>query len=106
MFPDPSLAFTSLEELEETLELLIKHEKGPFILKLERQPGQKECRYNHLFSEDPYACAEEKKEQEQKIQMPSPELIERITAMEQKIEELTSIVNALKEQMDILVGNG
>ncbi|MGA1826181.1 MAG: YceH family protein [bacterium] len=41
--------FEDLAEVEETLKGLAEREDGPFILKLPRQPGQRESRYAHLF---------------------------------------------------------
>ena len=41
--------FRDLNDVNETLEALTKRE-APLIVKLERQPGQKEARYAHLLS--------------------------------------------------------
>ena len=41
--------FSGLGEVQETLDGLMRREE-PLILKLERQPGQKEARYAHLLS--------------------------------------------------------
>ena len=48
MFP-----FTDIEEVERTLSGLKDREEGPFVLKLPRQPGQKESRFAHLLSGSP-----------------------------------------------------
>src|SRR5688572_16166142 len=42
--------FSSLEEVEETLNGLISREPEPLIARLPRQPGQKEGRFAHLLS--------------------------------------------------------
>ncbi len=44
MFP-----FESLDEVTATLTDLMEKENGPFVKELPRQPGRKECRYQHLF---------------------------------------------------------
>jgi uncharacterized protein YceH (UPF0502 family) len=44
--------FTALGEVEETLNALSVREEQPLIVKLPRQPGQKEARYAHLLAGD------------------------------------------------------
>jgi uncharacterized protein YceH (UPF0502 family) len=41
--------FSGLGEVQETLDGLIRRDE-PLVVKLERQPGQKEARYAHLLS--------------------------------------------------------
>jgi uncharacterized protein len=49
-------AFTSLEQVEETLERLAAYPAGPLVERLERMPGQKEARWAQLLSaEEPAA---------------------------------------------------
>lgn len=103
MFPDSTLAFNSIQEVEETIEELLNHEKGPFVIKLERLPGQKENRYNHLFTENPYPADDFEKTPDSEPQV-DQELIEKIEHLEQRIDELTNMITSLKEQLDILVG--
>ncbi|WP_017222397.1 YceH family protein [Moritella dasanensis] len=43
-------AFNDVQEVETALDQLTNHEQGPFIVKLNREPGQSACRYAHLFS--------------------------------------------------------
>ena len=42
--------FSSLEEVEETLNKLITRDPDPLVARLPRQPGQKEGRFAHLLS--------------------------------------------------------
>jgi uncharacterized protein YceH (UPF0502 family) len=42
--------FSSLEEVEETLNGLISREPEPLVVRLPRQPGQKDARFAHLLS--------------------------------------------------------
>ncbi len=44
--------FTALGEVEETLNSLSVREEQPLVVKLARQPGQKEARYAHLLAGD------------------------------------------------------
>ena len=48
--------FTSLGEVQETLDELARRDE-PFVVKLERQPGQKDARYAHLLSGEVDAAA-------------------------------------------------
>jgi uncharacterized protein YceH (UPF0502 family) len=50
--------FTSLGDVETTLELLATRADGPFVLKLARQPGAREARYAQLFTGAPEVGAE------------------------------------------------
>ena len=44
--------FTTLGEVEETLTSLSEREEQPLVVRLARQPGQKEARYAHLLAGD------------------------------------------------------
>ena len=50
--------FTSLGDVETTLELLATRADGPFVLRLPRQPGAREARYAQLLTGAPEAAAE------------------------------------------------
>lgn len=45
--------FNGVEEVDSTLQQLIQREDGPFVARLEREPGKRECRYAQLLSETP-----------------------------------------------------
>ena len=44
--------FSSIDEVETVLNGLCAREDGPYVRKLARQPGRKECRYLHLLCDD------------------------------------------------------
>src|SRR5947209_5474187 len=46
-------SFADLEETERALQRLSEWPDGPLVLKLPRQPGQKEARYGHLLAGEP-----------------------------------------------------
>ena len=98
------IEFHALPAVEHTLQNLMEHEKGPFVVRLERRPGQKENRFAHLFfepdeSDGVYAPVE-------RIEMPEdPEAAdtrpggnERLEALEGKVEELAMELAELKER--------
>jgi len=84
--------FSSLEEVESTLNALISRDPDPLVARLPRQPGQKEGRFAHLLSGelDIEALTES-------VAAPAPS---RRSSLEQKVEELTAEVEKLKEQFE------
>src|ERR1700741_446680 len=82
--------FSSLEEVEETLNKLINRDPDPLVARLPRQPGQKEGRFAHLLNGEIDIQALEQAP-------PSPS---RRTNLEEKVEALTTEVEKLKEQFD------
>ena len=81
--------FSSLEEVEETLNALITREPEPLVVRLPRQPGQKEGRFAHLLSGeiDVEAIVE--------TERPS-----RRAGLEERVDALTAEVEKLKEQFE------
>lgn len=92
--------FSSLEEVEETLNGLISHEPEPLVARLPRQPGQKEVRFAHLLSGqiDVDALAAEI---EHAAVTPSRRGgSEQVERLEQKVDALSAEVVKLKEQFE------
>ena len=90
--------FTDLEQVEETLRALSAREGEPFVMKLPRQPGQKEARFAHLLSGEPAF--------EQVIEAPTERKArggndaERIASLEDAVQDLTQRVEELTAQFD------
>jgi len=90
--------FADLEEVEETLRSLSARESDPFVMKLARQPGQKEARFAHLLSGEPAF--------EQTIEAPTERKArgghdaERIASLEDAVQNLTQRVEELTAQFD------
>ena len=85
--------FSGLEEVEAVLNGLISHEPEPLVVRLPRQPGQKEVRFAHLLSGeiDVEALASE------------PERPSRqggVERLEQKVDALTAEVERLRDQFE------
>jgi uncharacterized protein YceH (UPF0502 family) len=89
--------FPGLEEVEETLNGLITRDE-PLVIRLPRQPGQKEVRFVHLLSGevDVEAYAEAERTQ------PAPRRSggEQIEKLEQKVEALSTEIESLKKQFE------
>jgi uncharacterized protein YceH (UPF0502 family) len=88
--------FSSLEEVEETLNGLISREPEPLVARLPRQPGQKEGRFAHLLSGeiDVEALAVEPE------RTPRRSGSEQVERLEQKVDSLAAEVEKLKEQFE------
>jgi uncharacterized protein YceH (UPF0502 family) len=91
--------FSGLEEVEETLRALAVREDEPLVIKLPRQPGQKDARYVHLLSGQPDL-------EEMTESMPAERAprrtsdAERVNSLEQQVQTLTDQVAKLTEQFE------
>ncbi len=91
--------FSSLEEVEQTLEGLINKEPEPLVVRLPRQPGQKEARVVHLIGGD--IDVEQLAAQ---VEVPRTSGIakhdaaERIMQLEQQVENLNARMDELRQQ--------
>ena len=86
--------FSSLDEVETILNGLISRDPEPLVARLPRQPGQKEGRFAHLLSGD---IDLEALAETERVAAASPS---RRINLEQKVEELSAEVAALKEQFE------
>lgn len=89
--------FASLEELEETLTGLISHDE-PLVVRLPRQPGQKEVRFAHLLSGP--IDVEALVESERSAPAPRRSGSEQVERLEQKVDALTAEVDKLRLQFE------
>jgi uncharacterized protein len=87
--------FTDAEQVEATLKNLMSRQDGPFIARLARAPGARESRYAHLFSGTLESVPEPAHEEPQAASG-GPTLSERVSALEQQVEQLRAAVDALK----------
>jgi uncharacterized protein YceH (UPF0502 family) len=85
--------FSGLEEVEAVLNGLISHEPEPLVVRLPRQPGQKEVRFAHLLSGeiDVEALASEPER---------PSRQSGVERLEQKVDALTAEIERLKDQFE------
>jgi len=92
--------FSSLQEVEETLDALGAKEPEPLVLKLPRQPGQKEVRYAHLLSGEVTADQVSAPEQ---AEAAAPHVVprsDRLAAVEQEVADLRREFEEFKKQFD------
>lgn len=83
--------FNDMTQLETSLEKLAEREDGPFVVRLAREPGKRESRYQHLFS----GAVEV---QDLSFETPLPaasELEARVTILEAEVADLKQQLAAL-----------
>jgi hypothetical protein len=83
--------FTSTAEVEGLLQELCARAEDPFVARLPRQAGQKEVRYQHLFSgAAPAAPAE--------TFAAAPAQDDRLARLEKRVEALEALIKAREER--------
>jgi uncharacterized protein YceH (UPF0502 family) len=90
--------FHGLAAVEHTLLKLTEHEKGPFVVKLPRQPGHKECRYSQLFCG---AVRTETADELNSGDLKTPDTSfenDKIVSLEKRVDDLQAELNELKTQ--------
>ena len=88
--------FSGLEEVDATMSGLIAHEPEPLVVRLARQPGQKESRVAHLLAGPP--SEESLAETPPRVSSSRQNDRERIESLEQSVTALTEEVESLKQQ--------
>jgi len=91
--------FTDANHVEETLRNLMAREDGPFVARLPRAAGAREYRYMHLFSgaiESVEAHDEPAAAEPHERSAAASNLIERVSRLEELMEQLRAEIGALK----------
>ncbi|QRN40455.1 YceH family protein [Pectobacterium carotovorum] len=86
--------FSDVGETESTLEQLQQREDGPFVVRLAREAGKRESRYQHLFSGEVSDAAAP----EAGSASDNSPLAERVEALEKEVAELKRQLAALLAQ--------
>ncbi|MBN3145259.1 MULTISPECIES: YceH family protein [Pectobacterium] len=82
--------FSDVGEAESTLEQLQQREDGPFVVRLAREAGKRESRYQHLFSGEASHVAPETDSASD-----NSSLAERVEVLEKEVAELKRQLAAL-----------
>ena len=88
--------FRQLDDVEATLDGLASRSPEPLVVRLERQPGQKEARYAHLLSGEP-AVVVASVDQEP-VERAEPR-VDRIAELEQAVAVLRDEVAGLRAEI-------
>ena len=84
--------FSDMTQLEASLEQLAAREDGPFVVRLAREPGKRESRYQHLLSDG------------QEVTESSSDCApSRVSELEARVIALEEEVAALKQQREALL---
>ena len=86
--------------VEAALQELIDHREGPFVARLPREPGRRECRYAQLLSGPPPAAAVAPPPAPGLLSLPTP-TSERLAALEAHCAALAARVAALEAALGV-----
>jgi uncharacterized protein YceH (UPF0502 family) len=89
--------FDSIEEVLEQLQKL-SEETQPFVKQLPKRTGQKEARFAHLLGDQAEPQETEQAAPQATIFQSNEELENRISKLEQELEELKELVNLLMDK--------
>ncbi|WP_419207907.1 YceH family protein [Photobacterium leiognathi subsp. mandapamensis] len=93
--------FTDVREAEAVLAKLASEEKGPYVVKLPREPGKRDCRYMHLFSGEVDLSVYERAAQAVTYAGGNNERIAQlendVAELKQQVAELQAVLTSLTE---------
>ena len=89
-------SFEDVQETEAVLQGLMERPDGPFVARLARQPGRRESRYVHLFSDQSTAFAEQEAEDDPQVTSASPTLSQQVSQLQAELEALKARVDRLE----------
>jgi len=91
--------FSGLEEVEEALHSLSTKDSEPMVIKLPRQPGQKEARFAHLLSGEVSVEQMSEEPASNKTARRSNDA-EKVAGLEERVEALAAEVEGLRRQFE------
>jgi uncharacterized protein YceH (UPF0502 family) len=91
--------FKGMEEVDETLHQLSTRESDQLVVKLPRQPGQKDARFTHLLAGQPLVEATEESVAPPRASRREHE-VDRVSKLEEQLETLTKQIESLSAQFD------
>ncbi len=101
--------FTNVAEVESTLESMIETDSAPYVVKLAREPGRRESRYDHCFS-FPEKDAEQQAlpDEVSSLELPGNEQLtvasnKRLETLEEQVELMQMEIDELREQLSQLL---
>ena len=96
-------SFADVQAVEQVLDGLINHELHPFVVKLDRVPGQSACRYMHLFSGEVSASGNTDSPIAESTVQHDETLHNRVTELEDQVSQLQLQLTALQQQLQQLI---
>ena len=92
--------FSGLEEVEATLNGLITREPDQLVIRLSRQPGQKEARFAHLLAGDVSVETLNETESLTAATAPRRHASDRVQELEKELEVIKGEVKSLQQQFE------
>jgi uncharacterized protein YceH (UPF0502 family) len=92
--------FTGFAEIEEDINALVSNDVQPLVVRLPRQPGQKEARLGHLLAGEAIIPAVAERPTAFEQAATNPAQTERIAKLEQQVETLNAEFNNLKQMFE------
>lgn len=90
--------FSSLTDVESTLQALINKDEGPYVAPMAREPGRREIRHQHLFAEP---LEDIPTSSSQSVTQSTPDkltdLRDEVSALRSELDALKEVVNQLKQ---------
>lgn len=83
--------FADMQEVEQTLEALVSRDDGPMVVKLPREPGKREHRYQHLFGDGSELVVVSVGSESE---VDSDSLVQRVAALEDELAALKARLEA------------
>lgn len=91
--------FSDVKEVEALLDNMAKRESGALVVKLPREPGKRESRYQHLFSGE----VNVEEFEVNAAPVASTNTSKRIEELEEQVQRLQSELNELKDKVEQIV---
>jgi uncharacterized protein YceH (UPF0502 family) len=98
--------FVNTNEVEQSLQQLTNLNDECLIVKLEKEPGKRDCRYAHLFSGEvevsSIVAANTSAPLDSSQELADSDTLTRVSALEQEVSSLKAELTELREIVDIL----
>lgn len=95
--------FADVQEVEATLRDLAEYEQGPFVAKLAREPGRRESRYMHLFSDQPETAISPGGSD--LVVEPEQTSLDRLDLLERLVHQMQGDLTEIRRQLAALTGS-
>ncbi|MET0065954.1 MAG: DUF480 domain-containing protein [Candidatus Thiodiazotropha sp.] len=90
--------FSDVQETESVLQQLMRREDGPYVRRLEREPGKRESRYAHLFFGEDYVL-DEVEPARGTAETQGAEDLTKVQQLERQVEALNEALAILEERV-------
>ena len=93
--------YTDVREIEAVLDALMQREDGPYVLRLPREPGRRECRFMHLFSGNEHHEQPATEAAERQVMIADSDSLQRIEMLERRVANLEAMLAGLAGDLGV-----